>query len=107
MMKFKIQQNLHNHILADECSNNHIWDLKIDSLSSSNLLIKIKIAVNQKLKQMKDEWIKLYIWKQCNELELSFILMLIYWYKAHERKIIEEKNALKYALSGSTWISFN
>ena len=63
MMKFKIQQNLHNHILVVECSNNHIWDLKIDSLSSSNLLIKIKIAVNKKLKQMKDEWIKLYIWK--------------------------------------------
>ena len=63
MMKFKIQKNLHNHILADECSNNHTWDLKIDSLSSSNLLIKIKMAVNKKLKQMKDEWIKLYIWK--------------------------------------------
>ena len=44
-------------------SNHHTWDLKIDSLSSSNLLIKIKIAVNKKLKQMKDEWIKLYIWK--------------------------------------------
>ena len=61
MMKFKIQQNLHNHILVNECSNNHIWDLKIDSLSSSNLLIKIKMAVNKKLKQMKDELIKLYI----------------------------------------------
>ena len=63
MMKFKIQQNLHNHILVNECSNNHIWDLKIDSLLSSNLLIKIKLAANKKLKQMKDEWIKLYIWK--------------------------------------------
>ena len=74
MMKFKIQQNLHNHILADECSNNHTWDLKIDSLSSSNLLKQsIKNWSKWKMNELS------YIFeKQCNELELLFIPMLIY-----------------------------